>query len=438
MRIAALLVAAALLACACPSEKDKKMDAKENTLTKKEQPDEAPIADRAEPAAAALPKADAPEGDLAAAAAGNNAFAVDLHRQLLKKKKGNLFFSPYSLSTALAMTYAGARSETATQMAKVMHFTLETDRLHPAMGGLSSEIAARVEKAGNQLQIANRLWGQAGYAFLPAFLELTRALYAAELETVNFADSEKARQTINRWVAGKTADKIKELIAKKALDAETRLVLTNAIYFKGSWARKFKKESTRPRPFFLSASDEVEVPMMVQTERFPYARQGELALLELPYAGDELAMVVLLPQAKDGLAELERNLSADRLAAWMKSMRAQKVEVFLPRFELSSGFSLKKQLPAMGMQLAFSAGADFSGMVNDALFISDVIHQAFVEVNEEGTEAAAATAVIMPRGGKSLEKHPVFRADHPFLFLIRDRKSGQILFMGRVANPLGD
>ncbi|MBN2496424.1 MAG: serpin family protein [Deltaproteobacteria bacterium] len=437
MRKTLLFLAAALLVVACPADKgpiekrDKPDASKESTMP--------PSVDRTDvPATAPGEPAGAPEADILAATGGGNAFAVGLYHQL-RKEEGNLFYSPYSLSTALAMTFAGARGETAAQMASAMHFSLDPVRLHPAMAGLSREIMARAEKAGNQLRIANRLWGQQGYAFLPAFLELTRKIYAAELTPLDFAATEPARQTINGWVAGKTADKILDLIPKGVLSPETRLVLTNAIYFKGSWARKFKEEHTRPRPFHLSVSEKTEVPMMAQVDEFRYAQQGDLALLELPYAGDELSMVVLLPDAIDGLGKLEQSLSADGLTAWLKSMREQEVELSLPRFKLSCGFSLPKQLMALGMQLAFGMQADFTGMTaqKPGLYISDVIHKAFVEVNEEGTEAAAATAVVMAEQGLKRDRHPVFRADHPFLFLIRDRKSGQILFLGRVANPLG-
>ncbi len=378
--------------------------------------------------------AGAPQEDVSAVVGGNNAFALDLYARL-RGEEGNLFFSPYSISTALAMTCAGARGETAAQMQKALRFSLPEDRLHPAFAALARGLKPR----GCELNIANRLWGQAGYAFLDPFLKVTEDCYGAKLEQLKFAGgTEAARQRINAWVERKTKERIIELIKPGILDALTRLVLTNAIYFKGDWARQFKKDATRGAPFTLRDGGKVRVPMMYQKAEFAYARHGGLHVLDLPYAGEELSMFVLLPDEVDGLPGLARSLSLDKLKRWLRSVHEEKVQVYLPKFKMTSEFQLNRVLASMGMPFAFDAvRADFSGMDGTrSLFISKVIHKAFVEVNEEGTEAAAATAVVMRLRGAPMPA-PVFRADHPFLFLIRDNRSGSILFFGRVVNPLG-
>ncbi len=377
--------------------------------------------------------------DGAAVVKGNTAFALELYARL-RERDGNLFLSPYSVSTALAMTYAGARGDTAAQMADVLHFDLKGEALHRAFGQLVERLNEQGEKGGYQLSVANALWGQKGYGFLKEFLDLTEAHYGAGLHEVDFEKGlEAARQTINAWVEEETQDKIKELIPKGALDVLTRLVLTNAIYFKGDWASPFEEEETKDEPFTLLDGQKLDVPMMHQTEKFGYAEDEGLQVLELPYVGKELSMVVLLPKSADGLADLEKSLTAENLEKWLAGLRRRNVVVALPRFKVTCGFALGKALKSMGMTDAFSpAAADFSGMNGgkEPLWIGAVIHKAFVEVNEEGTEAAAATAVMMVGGMARPEPTPVFRADHPFLFLIRDTRTGSILFLGRVANPV--
>ena len=359
---------------------------------------------------------------------GNNAFACDLYAKL-RANKGNLIFSPYSVSTALAMTYAGARGETAEQMQKTLHFLLGQEGLHEAFRTLASQLKPKE----GELTIANRLWGQQGYQFLDTFLKLTESAYGAKLAQLDFAGAtEEARKTINTWVEEQTRDKIKELLPKGLLDPLTTLVLTNAIYFKGKWASPFKKERTNDAPFTLLDGTKVTVPMMRQSGAFAVNRTKKLHVLEIPYAGKALSMVILLPTAADGLAALERALTASRLAEWLPKRKPSTVNISLPRFKIATPVNLTKTLAEMGMPLAFSGGADFSGMTGKRdLFIGNVVHKAFVEVNEEGTEAAAATAVLMKRAAMP----PSFTADHPFLFLIRDKRSGSILFMGRVLNP---
>ncbi|HHY45947.1 MAG TPA: serpin family protein [Firmicutes bacterium] len=379
------------------------------------------------------------KADIDSVVAGNNAFAFDLYRQLAKDK-GNLFFSPYSISSALAMTYAGARGETARQMADVLHFSLAPEKLHPAFLDLTGMFNA--DGKSYQLSVANALWGQVGYEFLPEFLDITKKYYGAGFKEVDYIDDgnrEQARQTINKWVEAKTNDKIKDLIQPNDLSTLTRLVLTNAIYFKGKWEIQFKPEATKPMPFHISAKEKVDVPMMHQVAKFNYAENDQAQILEMPYTGGELSMVVLLPKPEYELAKLEGMLRPEVIRSWLSQLSREKVEVFLPRFKLEKRFLLNEQLQGLGMIDAFDENAaDFSGMTRGRdLYISRVIHKAFVEVNEEGTEAAAATAVVMSGKSIVLDEPPVFCADRPFVFLIRDLRSGSILFMGRLADPRG-
>ena len=370
----------------------------------------------------------------AALVAGNTEFALDLYARL-RTEEGNLILSPYSISTALAMTYAGARTETARQMADVLHFPSDQDRLHPAFAALESTVNEASEGPGCTLHVANALWGQRGCGFLDEYLAVNREYYGATFRQVDFAqDTEEARKTINGWVADQTEKRIRELLLKEDLDPAVVLVLTNAIYFKGTWARQFDPQDTKDAPFHIDTEQDVTVPMMAQTGRFAFANHDEVYALELPYAGDRLSMVLLVPKTIDGLPLVEQSLNKESLDRWVKRWRHNKLmRVRLPRFKVNFRTDLARTLEAMGMTDAFSPGkADFSGMTGQRdLFIDAVIHQAQVEVNEEGTEAAAATAVVMKRGPAPVE----FVVDHPFLYLIRDKQSGSILFMGRVVNP---
>ena len=377
---------------------------------------------------------------------GNNKFALDLYAKL-QGKDGNMFFSPYSISTALAMTYAGARGRTATQVADVLRFpvgakssSLDQQQFASAFGELVKDLNTRGRSGAYELTVGNALWGQKGYGFLTEFLELVERHYRGRLNEVDFVGAtETARQTINAWVEKETNDKIKNLIAKGVLDSMTRLVLTNAIYFKGNWARQFKEDRTKEAPFTLSGGKKTDVAMMNQTAKFGYMETPTLQALELPYVDNELSMIVLLPKKPDSLGELEKSLTLENLSKWQSKLSKREVVVSIPKFKLASQFSLASVLRAMGIKDAFSRNANFSGMNGKRnLAISAVIHKAYVDVNEEGTEAAAATAVTMRLtsiGPGSLP--PVFRADHPFLFLIRDNQSGSILFLGRVMNPKG-
>jgi serpin B len=316
----------------------------------------------------------------------------------------------------------------------VLHFPFGQQRLHPTFAALESSIKAAGDGSGCSLNVANSLWGQEGQGFLAEFLAVTKKHYGARLREVDFAGAVgQARQTINAWVAGQTQQRIKELLQRGDLDRSTVLVLANAIYFKGPWASRFDAQHTREAPFQVSYLKQVVVPMMQQVRRFPLFTSDELDVLELPYIGDRLSMVLLLPKKVDGLAALEESLSTKNVDEWLGRLAEQPVRVSLPRFRLDTRFDLARTLASMGMPDAFSGGkADFSGMTGRRdLWVDAVLHEAEVEVNEEGTEASAATAVVMRKGSRV----PSFIADHPFLFLIRDRQTGSILFIGRVVDP---
>ncbi len=376
--------------------------------------------------------------DRAALVDGNNAFAVDLYSKL-RTRTGNLFFSPESISTALAMTYAGARGETASEMVKTLHFALPPERLHAAMGALLS--GRNAPHTGYQLRVANALWAQEDVTFLPSFLKLTKSDYGAGFAPVDFKRATEAtRLTINRWIEQKTEDKIKDLLPPGSLSPASSLVLTNAIYFKGDWLTQFAKGDTKAEDFHLSAAESVKAPFMHRKGGFDYYDGETFQVLEIPYKGSELSMIVLLPRETDGLPALEQSLSAANMKQWLGNLEhVPEVILTLPRFNMTQQFALQSVLVAMGMQQAFGGRADFSGMTgNHDLQISAVIHKAFIDVNEEGTEAAAATGIVIvpAMAARPPQQAVVFRADHPFLFLLRDNRSGGILFMGRVANPV--
>jgi len=371
---------------------------------------------------------------------GSNKFAFALYGKL-REEKGNLFFSPYSISTVLAMTYAGARGETQAQMAKVLYFPVialdaNQTQFHEAFGQIIKDINTRGDKEAYELVVANALWGQKGYSFLKEYLSLIETDYGGGFNQVDFVHAtDVARQTINKWVEKKTNDKIKDLIGPDVLDEYTRLVLTDAIYFKGRWASQFKKEKTKNEPFTRLDGQKIDVPTMNQTAICGYRDTNDLQILELSYANEDLSMIIMLPKETDGLLDLEKNLDYKNLLQWLYKLKKRSVIISIPRFKMTEQFRLGKTLQSMGMTDAFlSEKADFSGMDGTKdLFISFVVHKAFVDVNEEGTEAAAATAVGMKC--LDVELTPVFKADHPFIFLIRDNKSGSILFLGRVLNP---
>ena len=369
---------------------------------------------------------------------GNSAFAFELY-QAVKGKEGNIFYSPYSISVALAMTYAGARGETAQQMADTLHFLLDQDRLHPAFNWLDEELASRGEGArgkdgeGFRLNIVNAIWGQKGYEFLTEFLDVLAENYGAGLRILDFVNqTEECRLAINDWVSDQTEGRIKDLIPEDVITVATRLVLTNAIYFNAAWEYPFNENMTVDGPFYLLDGDQVTVPMMEQTEGFGYTDGEGYQAVELPYDGEELSMVILLPEAGNFQA-FEQGLQAPQVCDIITGLQPSGVTLTMPRFEFDSEFSLKNTLEDMGMPAAFSA-ADFSGMTGTRdLYIRDVLHKGFVSVDEAGTEAAAATAVVMEE--EAPEPLVEVTVDRPFIFLIRDIETGAILFIGRVLNP---
>jgi serpin B len=379
-----------------------------------------------------------PTPDQAAVVEGNNAFAFSLYSQL-RKQDGNLFFSPESIFTAFAMAYAGARGSTASEIASTLHFTLAPDQLYPAMGALLNNLNAA--HPGYQLHVADALWAEKDYAFLDDFLTLTASDYGAGFNRVDFKSAPDAvRSTINQWVEQKTENKIKDLLPPGAVNSATRLVLTNAIYFKGDWQAQFDKASTKDEDFHLSQTQIVEAPLMHLQGRFSLFSDGTFQVLDIPYKSGELSMIVFLPNDISGLPALEQSLTAATAKQWLSQLKPiSKVILTLPKFKMTQQFELGGALSAMGMAKAFDQNAaNFSGMTgNRDLWISAAIHKAFVDVNEEGTEAAAATGIVMRSSAMAYEPPPtIFRADHPFIFLIRDNRSGGILFMGRVIDPM--
>jgi serpin B len=378
-------------------------------------------------------KEKAGKGDVAEVVKGNNAFAFDLYGRL-RTEKGNLFFSPYSISTALAMTYAGARTDTEKEMAKTLHFALSQEKLHPGFHKLMEELNGSGKKQRYELVTANALWGQQGFKFLPAFTKTMKDDYDGGLRRVDFQNAtEDSRQAINDWVKKQTKNKIKDLMPKGVLNDRTRLVLTNAIYFKAGWQKTFYKPATQDADFHTGKDTKVTVKMMSQTDTFPFLRGKGFQAVELPYRDDELSMVILLPSKKDGLAAFEKGITSEKVDGWLARLRNERVYVSLPRFKITGEFNLNKTLQGMGMRLAFKPRrADFSGMNGDRrLFVQAVVHKAYVDVNEQGTEAAGATGVAI--GDESAP--PQFIADHPFVFLIRHRATGSILFLGRLSQP---
>lgn len=373
----------------------------------------------------------------------NNQFALDYYSQLKKDDDENIFFSPFSISSALAMTYEGARGETAEEIQSVFYFPVDDSLMRTEYAAVFDELNKGDKKY--ELSTANALWAQEDYQFLDEYLNRVEEYYGGKANNLDFKkDPEGSRVTINDWVEDQTNDKIKDLIPQGVINELTRLILTNAIYFKGEWVKQFNEEETKEEDFRISKNNFVRVPMMQRTDedaRFNYAENDKLQILEMPYSGEELSMLILLPK-NDDLRAIENLLSTPKLSEWKKDLENQRVDVYIPKFKFETKYFMANDLKTMGMPTAFQwPGADFSGMDGKKdLYIGEVIHQAFVEVNEEGTEAAAATAVIMFEGvsismGQETPEIPIFYADHPFIFLIQERASGNILFIGRVINP---
>ncbi len=376
------------------------------------------------------------QDDLTSLSKGNSEFALDLYHRL-QDINGNLFFSPYSISQALAMTYAGARQETEKQMADTLHFTLSQADLHPVFNYLDLKLSSSEESNKDfHLTIANALWGQEGYEFLPQFLDTLAENYGAGMITLDFATQpQEACNSINSWVSDKTETRIKDIISPNNISPDTRLVLTNAIYFKASWHHQFRESMTVDDSFHLLDGTEVDVPMMRQTELFGYTEGNNYQAVELLYDGARLtSMIIILPE-ESSFNDFQSQINYGILQDIISGIERKQVQLQLPRYEFESEFSLKDILREMGMASAFE-NADFSGMTGSiGLFITDVLHKAFVLVDETGTEAAAATAVVMDESEPLVEAK--ISVDRPFIFLIRDIETDSILFLGRVLDPSG-
>jgi serpin B len=370
----------------------------------------------------------------------NTNFALNLYKQL-KSNDSNIFYSPVSISEALAMVYAGARNDTEKQMMTTLSFTLTQDKLHPAFNSLDTALNSRgvgakgINGGPFRLHIVNAIWGQQDFTFLSPFLDTLAQNYGAGLRTLDFVTApDTARVTINDWVSNQTEQKIKDLIPQGAITTLTRMVLTNAVYFNASWLNQFKPANTRNQDFNLLDGSKVNVPMMNQTESFGYASGSGYQAVDLPYDGNELTMLVLLPDAGK-FNSFGSSLTSQQLNSIIQGLKPGEVKLTMPKFTFESSFGLKEVLSKMGMPVAFTSDADFSGMDgNTDLYISDVVHKAFIAVDETGTEAAAATGVIMSASAAPVTT-TIVTLDRPFIFFIRDVQTGTIVFMGSVVNP---
>ena len=391
-----------------------------------------------------------------------NNFAMSLYSRVSDSHEDNIIFSPSSMSYALAMTLAGANGETAVEIQNTLGISMSGDCVHEAFRRLRAE----TRTGGVEFHVANRLWGQHGYTFIDDFLATTESCYGANLATVDFVNApEQARKEINDWIEKATEKRIQEIIGPGMLNDEVRLVLTNAVYFLGTWELEFDAERTKDSLFIASPSQSIAVPMMEQTNLFRYGEFDDLQVLEMPYlsrtiewksekddefgfvkavvvpdGGSDFTMCILLPRLGSDLAKLENGLNNKSIQQWT-TLRTCDVHVTIPKFRIESDLDMTQLVQELGMKQAFSqTHANFSKMTadSDGLFVGVVIHKAFVDVNEKGTEAAAATAIMMAAGCAMEPKPPKeFRADHPFLFFIRDRRTKLIHFMGRVTNPDG-
>lgn len=382
--------------------------------------------------------AEEPQENLIKLSRDNSEFATRLYREICAPD-ANLIFSPYSVSSALAMTYAGARGTTESQMAAVLSFSLDQKDIHQAFADLGTRLD-KIQQTGDiTLNIANSLWPETSFELLSEYVDLIKKNYGVEITPLEFRKSSEAARTINRWVENKTHDKIRNIISARDLGPLTRLVLANAIYFNGKWLNPFDPSKTREAPFYSKPDNPVKAQMMTQKSRFRYLELEDLQILEMPYLGNNLSMVALLPRKMEGLSSLESQLGVEQLEQWRHKLIPTNVTVYFPRFQITHSVDLGNRLVSMGMVDAFSdTKADFSGIAvikpSEPLYISRVLHKAFIKVSEEGTEAAAATAVIQ-KVGAAPRPTPIFRADHPFIFMILENQTGSVLFMGKMTNP---
>ncbi|XP_010959569.2 serpin B4 [Camelus bactrianus] len=381
-------------------------------------------------------------------------FAVDLYQQIRQRSTGeNIFYSPLSIMSAFGMLYLGSRGNTAAQLQKALHFKEVAE--NPTAGATADpvenpenhhfqKLLTELNKPTDayELNVANRLYGRKEFPFLQEYMDNVKKLYLASVESADFANApEESRKMINSWVERQTNEKIKNLFPKDSIDSSTVLVLVNAIYFKGQWHQKFKEENTVEEKFWLSKDRSKSVQMMKETNDFNFTslEDMQVKILEIPYKGAELSMMLLLPNEVDGLQKLEDKLTAEKLLEWTSSQNMWKsqVDLHLPRFKVEETYDLKAILEALGVVDAFSSqDADLSGMTRKhRLAVSKAVHKSFVEVNEEGTEAAAATGITVVATSASIPHFERFHCDHPFLFFIRHNKTNTILFLGRLTSP---
>jgi len=371
----------------------------------------------------------------ATVAPGVNQFATAAYHELARGDQ-NLIFSPFNIATALSMLAEGAHGDTADEIAAVLHQAQHDPQYQAALSGLVDQLIKEGNTPGNQLHMGNGLWVQRGFPVLPTFQDALQTNFHAVITPLDFTGAaEHARAEINNWTEQQTKGRIKDLFGPGSIDGSTRLVLTSAIYFYGKWQSAFAAKETKPGPF-RGPGGQSQANFMNQTASFGYSETPELQVLEMKYGGTPIAFDVLLPKQDTGLPALEKSIGATQIKDWVTGLQRQKVEVAMPKFRVESDFSLKSMLGAMGMKRAFTGAADFSGIDGKKdLFVSAVKHKAFVDVSEEGTEAAAATGTMVSLVAMKHPPTPVFRADHPFMFLIRDTGSGAILFAGRVMKP---
>ncbi|MFA5268324.1 MAG: serpin family protein [Methanoregula sp.] len=373
----------------------------------------------------------------------NNRFSLSLYSNLAGdtvNNDKNLFFSPWSISSVMAVSYEGARNKTADEIREVFSFPDNRSKLRDGYANLNNEV--NENNPAYTLRTANALWTEKTYALLPEYSQISRQFYGANTENIDFInDAEGSRNTINSWVAKKTDDKITNMVSQGEITPDTKLIITNAIYFKGTWLKQFETKKTSDQTFKQASGNIVHVQMMVRDDHdsvFKYGETDQIQILEMEYLkgnGKQLSMLLLLPR-ENNLLRLEKTLDSNKLAELKRSMTNQLVIVYVPKFRLDTEYKLSRNLASMGMPTAFSNSADFSGIDGtQTLMIDDVIHKAYVAVDEEGTEAAASTAAYMTPKGEGPRPPPVFRADHPFIFIIQDSENGNILFMGRITNP---
>jgi len=363
-----------------------------------------------------------------------NSFAVSMYKQFAQADNDNVFFSPISISMALGMTYAGADGETKKQISEVLNFPYNDKDFHAQMGQLQSNLLDK-QSEGVDIALANQLWAENSYRFKCRYLRTTQKSYNSPVKRLDFSGNPNAsRIEINQWVEELTRDRIKDLLPDGSISSLTKMVLTNAIYFKGQWDKKFEAENTRDDIFTTLEGKQVKTPMMNAKEKFNVYQGDGISLLELPYQGNDFSMLVLLPNEDRSIGEIERGLSVDNLNEYISKLSEKEVQLMFPKFKFDAEYQLKPVLSDMGMPIAFSNAANLSRMSrSNDLKIDEVFHKAFVEVSEEGTEAAAATAVVIVL--KSITMPVEFYANRPFIFIIRENKDGNILFMGRVTNP---